>query len=429
VLTNAIALTQPHVLRLAVDDLYRGVTSQKLARYALILLGIAIAGGAFKYLMRHFVIGISRHLEYDLRNALFAHLQTLPVEYYQRTRTGEIMSRATNDLSAVRMMLGPGIMYMVNTVTVAAVSVVCMLAISPRLTLYSLLPLPLVSLTVWFFGGRIHRRFERIQEQFADISARVQENLSGVRVVRAFTREAAEVETFGEMNREYVERNQRLIRVWGVFHPLLAFLSGLAALLALYLGGREVVARHISLGSFVAFTVYLAMLNWPVVALGWVINLFQRGMASFRRLVEILEVVPSIRSPEHAHRPHASAPRGGEIEFRDLTFTYPGATARPWRWWAAPGPARARCSRSSPGCSIRRRARCSWTASTCATGTSRRCGRGSRSCRRTPSCSPPPWPRTSATAWTTRCPDRSRPWRGSRGWTMTCGDSRTATRP
>jgi ATP-binding cassette subfamily B protein len=328
VLTNAITLTQPHVLRLAVDDLYRGVTSAKLARYALVLFGIAVVGGVFKFLMRHYVIGISRHLEFDLRNELFAHLQRLPLEYYQRTRTGELMSRATNDLSAVRMMLGPGIMYMVNTVVVAAVSIACMVAISPRLTFYSLLPLPLVSLTVWFFGDRIHRRFERVQAQFADLSARVQENLSGVRVIRAFTREAGEVEAFRAMNDEYVRRNQGLIQVWGVFHPLLAFLSGLAALLALYLGGREVVRGHISLGSFVAFTVYLAMLNWPVVALGWVINLFQRGMASFRRLLEVLDVEPAIRSPRDAVRPAGGGARAGEIEFRDLTFSYPGA-ARP----------------------------------------------------------------------------------------------------
>ena len=325
-LTNTIALTQPHVLRLAVDDLYRGVTSAKLARYALILLGIAAVGGVFKYLMRHFVIGISRHLEFDLRNDLFAHLQRLPLEYYQRTRTGELMSRATNDLAAVRMMLGPGIMYMVNTVTVAAVSIACMVAISPRLTFYSLLPLPLVSLTVWFFGDRIHLRFERVQAQFAEISARVQENLSGVRVLRAFAREAGEIEAFREMNREYVARNQRLIQVWGVFHPLLGFLSGVAALLAHYLGGRELVHGRITLGSFVAFTVYLAMLNWPVVALGWVINLFQRGMASFRRLLEILDVTPSIQSPPNGFRPAEGGPPGGEIEFRDLTFTYPGAT-------------------------------------------------------------------------------------------------------
>ena len=327
VIANAIALTQPHVLRLAVDDLYRGVTSLKLARYAIILLAIAAVGGAFKFLMRQYVIGISRRLECDLRDDLFAHLQRLPLEYYQRTRTGEIMSRATSDLSAVRMMLGPGIMYLVNTVTVAVISIVCMLTISPRLTLYTLLPLPLVSLTVWFFGDRIHRRFERIQAQFADLSARVQENLSGARVIRAFTREAREVEAFRAMNAEYLLRNQQLIRVWGVFHPLLAFLSGIAALLGLYLGGREVVGGHISLGSFVAFTVYLAMLNWPVVALGWVINLFQRGTASLRRLAEILDVAPSIQSPPRPHRPRAGAPRGGEIEIRGLTFHYPGAEA------------------------------------------------------------------------------------------------------
>ena len=185
-----------------------------------------------------------------------------------------------------------------------------------------MLPLPLVSLTVWFFGDRIHRRFEAIQAQFAEISARVQENLSGVRLVRAFTAETRETETFRTMNQEYLERSQRLIRVWGVFYPTLGFLSGLAALLALYLGGREVVAGHISLGQYVAFTVYLAMLNWPVVALGWVINLFQRGMASYRRLVDILETAPSIESPAD---PHLPVRVNGEIEFRHLTFTYPGA--------------------------------------------------------------------------------------------------------
>jgi ATP-binding cassette, subfamily B, multidrug efflux pump len=345
VLTNAITLAQPFVLRLAVDDLYHGVTAYKLGRYALILFGIALAGGVFKYFMRLQVIGISRHIEYDLRNDVFAHLQTLPAQYYQATPTGDLMSRATNDLSAVRMMVGPGIMYLVNTVVVAAISIGCMVAISPRLTLYSLLPLPFVSLTAWIFGERIHRRFERIQAQFAELSTRVQENLSGVRVIRAFAREHEEVETFHALNVEYLARSERLIRVWGIFYPLLAFLSGLAALLALYLGGREVVHGHISLGQFVAFTVYLAMLNWPVVALGWVINLFQRGMASFRRLAEILDVVPAIANPlEPRRRAPSPAPRvapatngapvngeamngtpavRGEIEFRDLTFTYP----------------------------------------------------------------------------------------------------------
>jgi ATP-binding cassette subfamily B protein len=322
VLTNLAALAQPQVLRFAVDDLYRGVTAEKLGRYALALLAIALIAGLFKYWMRLSVIGISRDLEYDLRNQLFAHLQLLPLAYFQRARTGEIMSRATNDLSAVRMMLGPGIMYLVNTFVVAVVSIGFMLSISPRITLYALLPLPLVSLATWFFGDRIHQRFEDIQAHFATISARVQENLAGVRVVRAFASEAAELDAFGGLNREYLEKNLQLIRTSGLFYPALAFLAGLAALLALYLGGREVIAHRITLGQFVAFTVYLGMLNWPMVALGWVINLFQRGMASFGRLVQILEVEPGIVSAPDAIAP---ARCRGEIEFRGLSFTYPGA--------------------------------------------------------------------------------------------------------
>jgi ATP-binding cassette, subfamily B, multidrug efflux pump len=322
-LTNWISLTQPQVLRLAVDDLYRGVTAAKLGRYALILFGIALAGGFFKYWMRHFVIGVSREVEFDLRNDLFAHLLRLPVQYFQTHRTGEIMSRATNDLAAVRMMVGPGLMYLVNTLAVGSAAFFLMLAISPRLTLYALLPLPLLSLSVWFFGGRIHRGFERVQAQFASLAARVQENLSGVRVVRSFAREDRELEEFADLNRQYRDSNFGLIRATGFFHPWLAFLSGLAALLALYVGGREVIKDRITLGEFVAFTVYLAMLNWPMYALGWVVNLWQRGTASFQRLDEILRVVPEIRNPDSPIRPASCR---GAIEFRDLTFTYPGAS-------------------------------------------------------------------------------------------------------
>ena len=336
-LTDLIALTQPQVLRFAVDDLYQGVTAEKLGRYALILFGIAVAAGIFKFWMRQSVIGISRHIEYDLRNELFAHLQRLPVQYFQRARTGEIMSRATNDLSAVRMMLGPGLMYLVNTAVVALVSVAFMLAISPPLTVISLLPLPLVSLAVWLFGERIHRRFEEIQAHFAIISARVQENLAGIRVVRAFAREERELRDFHTLNQQYLEKNLGLISTSGLLNPALGFLSGLAALLALYVGGRQVIAGRITLGEFVAFTVYLGMLNWPMVALGWVVNLFQRGLASYRRLREILDTTPAITSPAAVARAgangaavpaHAPEPARGEIEFRSLTFTYPGA-ARP----------------------------------------------------------------------------------------------------
>ena len=288
----------------------------------MVLFGISVAAGIFRFWMRQQVIGVSRKIEYDLRNDLFAHLQSLPLQYFQRARTGEIMSRATNDLSAVRMMLGPGVMYLVNTVVVALVALGFMVAISPRLTLYALLPLPLVSFSVWFFGDRIHRRFETIQARFAAISARVQENLAGVRVVRAFARERHELDDFHTLNRQYLADNLALIRTSGVFHPALGFLSGLAALIGLYLGGREVVAGRITLGQFVAFTVYLGTLNWPVFALGWVISLMQRGMASMARILEILDVAPEITSPLDAARP---ASHGG-VEVRGLTFTYPGAT-------------------------------------------------------------------------------------------------------
>ena len=310
------------------------MTAEKLGRYALILFAIAVVAGVFKFWMRQAVIGISRHVEYDLRNQLFAHLQRLPVQYFQHARTGEIMSRATNDLSAVRMMLGPGLMYLVNTLVVALVSISFMVAISPRLTLISLLPLPLVSLAVWLFGERIHRRFEEIQAHFATLSAKVQESLAGVRVVRAFTREDRELAEFGGLNHEYLRKNLALISTSGLLNPALTFLSGLAALLALYFGGRLVVAERITLGQFVAFTVYLGMMNWPMVALGWVINLFQRGLASYRRLLEILDTRPAIVSPPvrvvEGPRPAgeaspAPAPGAGENEFRHLTFSYPGA--------------------------------------------------------------------------------------------------------
>ena len=321
-LARVVALAQPKVLELAVDDLYRGVTAEKLGRYALILFGISVVAGTFSYFMRQTVIAKSRHIEFDLRNDLFEHLLKLPLGTFQTRSTGDLMSRATNDLAAVRMMVGPGFMYLVNTIVGVVVSVGVMLAISPRLTLYATLPLPLVSLTVWVFGGRIHRRFEQIQSRFAAISSRVQENLAGVRVVRAFAREDSELEQFETLNQDYVRQNLALIRTSGLFHPLLAFLSGLAAMLGLYLGGREVLSKHLSLGQFVAFTAYLGMLNFPVYALGWVINLFQRGTASFERIVEILDLEPGIQSPPGALAPESCR---GEIEFRDLTFSYPKA--------------------------------------------------------------------------------------------------------
>ena len=323
VAANLIGLSQPQVLRIAVDDLYRGVTAEKLARYALWFFGIALLAGIFRYFMRQLVIGISRDIEFDLRNDLFAHLQRLPASYYQTQRTGDLMARATNDLSAVRMMLGPAIMYAVNTVLGTVLALGFMIRISPRLSLLSLIPMPFVSLSMWYFGDRIHRRFQDIQAHFSGITARVQENLAGVRVVRAFGREQAELEAFDKANAEYLEKNLVLVRTSGWFDPSLTFFTGIASLLALYLGGLEVIHGRFTIGQFVAFTAYLGTLNWPMVALGWVVNLFQRGMASFARLAEILDAPVAIASAPDAVRPERCR---GEIEFRGLTFTYPGAT-------------------------------------------------------------------------------------------------------
>jgi ATP-binding cassette subfamily B protein len=323
VLTNLIALAQPQVLRFAVDDLYRGVTAEKLGRYALILMAIATVAGLFKFAMRIALLGVSRRIEFDLREQVFDRLLLQPAAYYQRAGVGDLVARATSDLGAVRMMLGPGIMYFFNTVVVAVASVAFMLSISPGLTLVALLPLPVTSLAMWFFGERIHRGSERIQQQFARLSARAQESFAGVRVVRSLGREAREVAEFEALHEEYRLRQAELTRVAALFQPSLAFFAGLAALLAIAYGGRAVVREQITLGEFVAFTVYLGMLNWPMVALGWIIHLFQRGTASYARVREVLEAEPEMRSPAAPARPEAR----GAIEVRGLDFTYPGATA------------------------------------------------------------------------------------------------------
>ena len=321
--SNAFALAAPWVLRHAIDDLAKGVNAAKLGRFAIWVVAVALASGFFRYLMRKILIGVSRDVEFDLRNDFFGHLQKQPVQFYQQRQTGELMSRATNDMSAVRMLLGPGIMQGLNTIVLAVAAVGLMLYLSPLLTLIALLPLPVLSFSVGYFGQRIHHRFEEIQAHFAKISALVQEDLSGVRVVRAYAREDHEIERFARMNREYVGKNRGLIRLWSLFYPAMGFLAGLGAVVVLWLGGTLVIRGKITIGAFVAFNVYLSMLTWPMIALGWVVNLFQRGSASYGRLREIIDTVPAIQDA-----PGAADAAGirGAIEVRHLTFTYPGAS-------------------------------------------------------------------------------------------------------
>jgi ATP-binding cassette, subfamily B, multidrug efflux pump len=324
--TTAVQLASPWILKHAIDDLATSVTRQKLALYAGLLLAVACVSAVFRYLMRRVLIGASRDIEYDLRNDFYARLQRMPLGYYQARRTGDLMSRATNDLNAVRMMVGPAIMYSSNTLLVFVVAIVLMATIDARLTLIALLPLPLVSISVKYFGSAIHSRFERIQAQLSDLSAVVQEALAGVRVVRAYGQEQAELRRFRTANEEYVRRNRGLIRLQGAFFPSMTLFLGFGALLVLWMGSREVIRGRISLGDFVAFNAYLVMLSWPMIAFGWVTNILQRGLASWKRMLEVLDAVPDIDDRYVTPAGRALTPRG-RIELRHLTFRYPGHDA------------------------------------------------------------------------------------------------------
>ena len=322
VINKAVVLVSPLILSSAIDDLMRAVTAAKLFGYGSLLLGIGLVGGFFLFLSRRILIGASRHIEYDMRNDFFAHLQQLPLSYFQSHRTGDLMSRATNDLNAVRMMIGPAVMYSANTIFVFIVALSVMLSIDAKLTLVSLIPLPFVSISVKYFGSAIHRRFEQIQAQLAEISAIAQEALSGVRVVRAYRQEDAEIERFRQANIEYLRRNRWLITLQGFFFPSMSFFLGLGALLILWIGSEEVIAGRITVGQFVAFNAYLTMLSWPMIAFGWVTNMLQRGMASWKRMLEVLDVEPAIKDSDGVSGFSRTTPIRGEIEFRDLVFRY-----------------------------------------------------------------------------------------------------------
>jgi len=350
-LHNGIWVLFPLVIGKASDeltgsaDLNGTVIRHKLAVYAGLLLAIAVTKGIFQFLTRWIVIGVSRDIEFDLRNDMFARLEVLSYSYYQRHRTGDIMARATNDLNAVRMLLGPAIMYSANTIVYTAGALAFMISINPKLTLLTFLPLPAVSVVIQTFGRRIHERFERIQAMFSDISARAQENFSGARLIRAYLQEEAEIKAFERENKEYIRRSLKLVRLMGMLWPTLELMLGCAVVLVLWLGGREVLAGQsavtrlttlisgypgittrlkldgsMSVGQFVSFSTYMMQLTWPIIALGWVINIFQRGTASLGRISEIMQEQPEIQDAPQAQAREIE----GEIEFRNLNFSYDG---------------------------------------------------------------------------------------------------------
>ncbi len=323
ILYNVIKVLIPLVIGNAIDDMRRGLTQEKVVRDALVLLLIAALSAIFLYITRQVIIGASREIEFDLRNDIFTNLERQSASYYHTHRTGDIMARTTNDLNAVRMLLGPAIMYSANTIVFTAAALPFMYRISPKLTFFAFVPLPMASILVQYFGARIHRRFERIQAMFSDISAKAQENFSGARLIRAFAQEEAEIASFETANLEYIKRSLYLVRLMAMLWPTLEFVLGLSLMITLLVGGHEVVSHRISVGQFTAFNVYMVQLTWPMIAVGWVVNLFQRGTASVVRIDELLKQQPSIADAPTA----TDIPVTGDIEFRNLTFAYPDAPA------------------------------------------------------------------------------------------------------
>ncbi len=320
VVGNLFTLLGPYLLKAAIDALETQLSISLIVRYAFLIVLVAILAGISRYYMRELLNGISRRIETDLRNDLFGHLLRLPAQFYDSWRTGDLMSRATNDVLAVRMVAGPAIMYAVNTITVSALALLLMIWIDPVLTLLAMIPLAILPAAVFLFGRQIHDRFEKIQSQFAELSNYSQEFLSSIRIVKAYTQEEAQVRRFAELNEEYLDRNMSLARVWGAFYPSLILLTGIGAVVLLWYGGTLVISGRITVGEFVAFGFYLTLLSWPMIALGWVTNLFQRGAASMRRINELMSVVPAI-AEDPSPLPIGSV--RGRVELRDVSFRYP----------------------------------------------------------------------------------------------------------
>lgn len=331
--SNGLRILGPQFLSRGIDALESKAPFGEVQRAVLLLVGVALVAGIGRYWMRKLLNSVSRRVEYDLRNALYLHLQRLPAEFYDRSATGDLMARSTNDLQNVRMVAGPALMYLVDTISMTLLALPFMLAISPRLTLLSLLPLVALPPVMVVFGQTIHRRTVAIQAQFSALSEFVHENLSGVRIVRAYRQERSEIDQFQRLNQEYVDRNISLARAYGAFQPIMGLMGGLGGLVVLYVGGKLVLNGTVSAGEFIAFGVYLMTLIWPMIALGWVVNLFQRGAASMGRINELMREVPVIATPQSpVHLPAPVAGRSGArtVSVQHLWFQYPNARDRGW---------------------------------------------------------------------------------------------------
>jgi ATP-binding cassette subfamily B protein len=317
-MTNMFMLAGPWILKDAIDVLENGATRGQLLGYGAAIIGVAVVAALFRFMMRQTMIVASRKVECDFRNDFFHHLLTLDRRYYDKTPTGDIMARATNDMDSVRSMIGPGIMYFISTAVTLSLALPLMASISLKLTLYSMIPMPVITVLVFFLGREVNRRYSRIQAQYSTITARAQENFSGIRVVKAYGREEAETREFSGLSSDYIRKNMSMVRIWAMFFPAIVLFSGTAMVVVLWFGGRLVIEDSISLGDFVAFTAYLLRLIWPMAALGWVVGLYQRGKASLARMDQILKSRPAVTNVKNAIRKTIQ----GKIELKNLRFAY-----------------------------------------------------------------------------------------------------------
>ncbi len=331
VLGSAVSSVIPWLLRAGIDAMRAGAPMSRVWKLSSVIIGTAVVAGVIRYAMRELVNGVSRRIEYDLRNDLFARLTELDAKFFAGMRTGDIIARLSNDLGAVRMAVGPAVMYLTNTIAGGLFALAYMLRISPRLTGIALLPLLVLPVITIRMGKAIHDRFESVQEHFSTLTTHAQENLTGARIVRAYRQERAEIKRFGRLNDEYLTRNMALVRLWGTLNPLFELFGGIGAAVVLGLGGALAVRGTITVGEFVAFGLYLTMLTWPLIALGWVVNLFQRGDASMGRLYDILDARSEI-APEPSPQHLAPATNGRRIEFRNVGFHYPAPEGLAPRW-------------------------------------------------------------------------------------------------
>jgi ATP-binding cassette, subfamily B, multidrug efflux pump len=322
ILVDMLQLIPPKLIGYITDSISKGTaTKVLLLRYIGLIILIAFLMAIGRYVWRMYIIGTSRKVEYDMRNNYFRHLQTLSVNFYNKNKTGDLMALATNDLNAVRMALGQGVMMMIDAITLTITTIVIMMTINVRLTLLSLIPLPFVSLVALKFGKSIHRKFLKVQKAFSRLTDMVQENFSGIRIIKSFVQEQKEYEKFLEENENYLETNMSLVRVNGIFHPLIEFIASLSSVLLLGVGGIFVIYGYISLGDFIAFNMYLGSLVWPMMAVGWVINIIQRGFASLERIESVLREKPEIIDKNIEETDSIK----GDIVIKNLTFTYPGS--------------------------------------------------------------------------------------------------------